>query len=200
VKVDITNVDEVNRMVKATLDNFGHVDILANIAGGSEGPVIKTKYGPFAESTPERWEDMINLNLYGTLYCTRVVINHMIERRYGKIVNFASIAAMLGFLGQAPYAAAKAGIIGFTKTLAKEVATQGITVNCISPGILGSERVYGLGKERVEVFGKSIRMGKIGSPEDAANAVLFLSSDESNYITGHNIPVDGGMHLGPLTM
>jgi len=197
MKVDVTSFDEAKRLAGATLDKYGQIDILANIAGGSAGPVIKTKHGLFAESTKERWEDMINLNLYGTLNCTRAVINHMIERRRGKIVSFASTAGMIGMQKAAEYAAAKGGIIAFTKTLAKEVGQYGINVNCISPGVIGTPRVQQMSREMVQQWLDGIPLGRLGKPEEVADVVLFLASDESSYITGENIAVAGGLPLGP---
>lgn len=197
MKVDVTRLDETNRLAKFTLDKFGQIDILANIAGGSAGPVIKTKHILFAESTKERWDDMINLNLYGTFNCTRAVINHMIERRSGKIISFASTAGMIGMQKAAEYSAAKGGIIAFTKTLAKEVGRYGINVNCISPGAIGSPRVQQMPKEMVQLWQEGIPIGRLGKPEEVASVVLFLASDEASYITGENITVAGGLPLGP---
>ena len=197
MKVDVTNLDQANQLAGAVLDKFGQIDILANIAGGSAGPAIKTKLGLFAESTKERWEDMIHLNLYGTFNCTRAVINHMIERRGGKIVSFASTAGMIGMQRGAEYSAAKGGIIAFTKALAKEVARYGINVNCISPGVIGSPRVQGLNKDMIQQWQEGIPLGRLGKPEEVASVVLFLSSDEASYVTGENITVAGGLPLGP---
>ena len=197
MKIDITSLEQVNRLAEAVLNKFGQIDILANIAGGSAGPAIKTKLGPFAESTKERWEDMIHLNLYGTFNCTRAVINHMIERRSGKIVSFASTAGMIGMQRGAEYSAAKGGIIAFTKALAKEVARYGINVNCISPGVIGSPRVQGLNKDMIQQWQEGIPLGRLGKPEEVASVVLFLSSDEASYVTGENITVAGGLPLGP---
>lgn len=198
VKVDVTKIDETDQMVKVALDNFDQIDILVNVAGGSSGPVIRTKGKPFAQSNKERWDDMINLNLYGALNCTKGVINHMIERGSGKIISFSSMAGMLGGKNISIYSAAKAGIIGFTKALAKEMGDYGITVNCISPAICGSSRMFGMmSKEEMNEVAKGIYLGRIAKPEDLAYAVLFLASDEASYITGHNLVVDGGLTLGP---
>lgn len=197
MKVDVTRLGEANRLAKFTLDKFDQIDILANIAGGSAGPVIKTKHSLFAESTKERWDDMINLNLYGTFNCTRAVINHMIERCNGKIINFASTAGMIGMQKAAEYSAAKGGIIAFTKALAKEVGHYGINVNCISPGVIGSPRVQQMSKEMLQLWQEGIPVGRLGKPEEVASVVLFLASDEASYITGENITVAGGLPLGP---
>lgn len=198
VDADITRFDEANRVAKATVELFGGVDILVNIAGGSGGPAVKTKPQIFAQSHPERWEEMISLNLVGTLNCTRAVVNHMIERGSGKIVSFSSVVAVVGALELVEYSAAKAGIIGFTMALAKEVARSGINVNCISPGIVGTPRVRGmLPPDVIDRHEKNIRLGRLANPEELASVVLFLVSDDASYITGQNIIVDGGLTLGP---
>ena len=196
VKVDVTRFDDARQMAKAALDAFGQIDILLNVAGGSVGPAIKTKQGLFAESTPERWHEMITLNLTGTLACTRAVINHMIERRYGKIVCFSSDAGVIGMQRGTAYSAAKGGVILFSKALAKEVAQYGININTVSPGVIATERLSMIGQDRIEWNKQGIWLDRLGNPEDVVNAVLFLASDEASYITGHNIPVDGGLHLG----
>jgi NAD(P)-dependent dehydrogenase (short-subunit alcohol dehydrogenase family) len=196
VKVDVANFDDARQMAKVALDTFGQIDILLNVAGGSVGPVIKTKQGLFAESTPERWHEMITLNLTGTLACTRAVINHMIERRYGKIVCFSSDAGVIGMQRGTVYSAAKGGVILFSKALAKEIAQYGININTVSPGVIATERLAMIGQDRIEWNKQGIWLDRLGKPEDVINAVLFLASEEANYITGHNIPVDGGLHLG----
>jgi NAD(P)-dependent dehydrogenase (short-subunit alcohol dehydrogenase family) len=198
LRVDVTSLDDAEKMAQATLEKFDHIDILANIAGGSAGPLIKSKRGSFTESRKEWWDIMINLNLYGALNCTRAVVGHMIARRSGKIINFSSGAGMLGERNAVVYSAAKGGIIAFTKALAKELGSYGITVNCVSPGICASERVLSmLSKEGLDQAAKGIYLGRLGTPENVANAVLFLASPEASYITGHNLVVDGGLTLGP---
>ena len=194
---DVTSMDDAQNLAEATISNFGQIDILANIAGGSAGPVIKTKYSTFAESSKERWDEMVNLNLYGTLNCTRAVVNHMIERRIGRVINFASTAGVVGMQKAAEYAAAKGGVIAFTKTLAKELAQYGINVNSISPGVIGTPRVREAAADLIPTWLHGIPMGRLGEPEEVAKAVLFLASSDSSYITGENIVVAGGMTLGP---
>ena len=195
VATDVTDIDAAHNLAKVTLSTFGRIDILANIAGGSAGPVIKTKSSVFAESGKERWDEMIALNLYGTLNCTRAVVNHMIEGRSGKVVNCASTAGVIGMQKAAEYAAAKGGVIAFTKTLAKELGQYGINVNCVSPGVVGTPRILQRPELRACVDG--IPLGRLGKPEELAQVILFLASDESSYITGENIVVAGGMTLGP---
>ena len=197
IDLDTTKVDKAEQLAKATLDNFGQIDILVNVVGGSAGPFIKTKLGFFAQSNKERWEEIVNLNLLGTFNCTRAVINHMIERRSGKIVSIASTSGVIGMQKAAEYSAAKAGIIGFTKALAKEVGPYGINVNCLSPGVVGTPRVLEMAKELIPEWTKGIKLGRLAKPEEIASVVFFLVSEESSYITGQNIIVDGGLSLGP---
>ena len=197
-----TNVREfegAKQLVNETLASFGQVDILANIAGGSAGVFLKNKHAIFSESTLERWQEVIDVNLYSALNCSRAVVNHMIERRSGKIISLASTAGMVGMQKAAEYSAAKAGIIGFTKSLAKELGPYGINVNCVAPGIIGTERVRQMPKEMVAGWQKGIPLGRLGDPKEVAYVILFLASDESSYLTGINIPVEGGMRLGPIT-
>ncbi len=200
IKVDVTSLKDTNKMIETAIDRFGQIDILANIAGGSAGQVIKTKPTLFAQSTQERWSDMINLNLFGAFNTVRSVINHMIERHTGKIICFASTAGTIGSQGISTYSAAKAAIIGFTKAIAKEIARFKINVNSIAPGIVASERILkAMTKEKIETHEKEIFWGRLGKPEEMANVVLFLASDDSSYITGQTIVVDGGLSLGPPT-
>jgi NAD(P)-dependent dehydrogenase (short-subunit alcohol dehydrogenase family) len=194
---DVTDMDQAQNLAEATISSFGRIDILANIAGGSAGPVIKTKLSLFAESSKERWDEIVALNLYGTLNCTRAVVNHMIERRSGRVINFASVAGIIGMQKAAEYSAAKGGIIAFTKTLAKELGQYGINVNSVSPGVIGTPRSLQLARDMIQTWLGGIPLGRLGEPEEVARVVLFLASDESSYITGENIVVAGGMTLGP---
>ena len=192
VKVDVTKLEDAEQMAETVLDQLGQIDVLVNVAGGA----IAEKIGPFAQSDKDGWDRTIALNLYGTLNCTRAVVNHMIERRSGKIVNIASQAGILGQAGTADYAACKGGIIAFTKTLAKELAQYGITVNCVSPGIIGTDRVLGFPEEFKENILKFVHLGRLGKPEDVAKVMLFLASEAADYVTGQNCSVDGGTTLG----
>lgn len=195
VKLDHTIPEEAERMVSAALESYGHIDILVNVAGGSSGKFIREKLSPFSESNKTEWDKIIDVNLTGPRNCTRAVINHMLERKYGKIINFSSIAGMMGGPNSTDYASAKAGIIGFTKCLAVEVSCYGINVNCISPGIVATERILNSPKEMQDKVTAGIKFGRMAKPEEIANVVLFLASDESSYITGENIPVVGGKDL-----
>ena len=191
LETDITNLDEAHKMAKAVLDKFGQVDILANIAGGA----FPSKMGSFAQSNREIWDLNINLNLFGTFNCTHAIINHMIERKKGKIVNIASVAGIVGQATTADYAAAKGGIIAFTKSMAKELAPYGINVNCVSPAITGTERVRSMPKDFLQKQIDTIHLHRFGEPEEIANVVVFLASDEASFVTGANYVADGGITL-----
>lgn len=197
MNVDIAKYEEAEGLAGVTVKQFGRIDILVNIAGGSAGPAIKTQPSLFAFSAPGRWDEMITLNLKGTLNCTRAVINYMIEQNGGRIISLASTAGVIGALRVADYSAAKAGVIGFTKALAKEVASHGINVNSISPGVVGTPRMLGMPKEMLDGYLKGIRLKRLASPDEIASVILFLASSDSSYITGQNINVDGGLTLGP---
>ncbi len=197
IRTDVTSLDEARTLARFAMDAYGQIDILANIAGGSAGPVIRTKHSLFADSTRERWDEMIGLNLYGALNCTRAVINHMIQRHSGAVVNVASTAGMIGMQKAAVYSAAKGGVIAFTKALAKEVGEYGINVNCVSPGIVGSARVRQMREDMVQQWLEGIPLGRLATPEEVADVIVFLSSDEASYVTGENVTVAGGLVLGP---
>jgi len=191
LRTDITNLDEAHKMAKAVLDKFGQVDILANIAGGA----FPSKMGSFAQSNREIWDLNINLNLFGTFNCTHAIVNHMMERKKGKIVNIASVAGMVGQATTADYAAAKGGIIAFTKSMAKELAPYGINVNCVSPAMTGTERVRSMPKDFLQKQIDYIHLHRYGEPEEIANVVVFLASDEASFVTGANYVADGGITL-----
>jgi 3-oxoacyl-[acyl-carrier protein] reductase len=187
VKVDITKSAEVNDMVKAALAKFGKIDILVNNAGASFQPK------PFAEKTEAECDADLNLNLKGTLNCTRAVINHMISRKSGKIINIASVAAKMGAPLDDIYAAAKAGVSIFTKSLGVQVIASGINVNAIAPGVGMTNFVRNIPPELLERFVKQTPSGRANKPEDIGNMVAFLASDVSSNIVGQTISVDGGL-------
>jgi 3-oxoacyl-[acyl-carrier protein] reductase len=197
VNADVIEIDQAGKVVEEALARFNQIDILVNVAGGSTGPSIKTKMDFFARSEKTRGEEILRLNLLAPLNCARAVINHMMERRRGAIVSISSTAGVIGMMKGVEYSAAKAGIVGMTITLAKEAAEYGIRVNCVSPGIVGTERVFKMAPDRIPQWEKGIKLGRLCQPEEIASAVLFLVSDESSYITGQNIIVDGGLCLGP---
>ena len=192
VKMDVTKREETRQMAKLVLDEFGRIDILVNNAGGST--LARTH---FCDSKEEDWESTFALNLTGTFNCTRAVINNMIERRSGKIIMISSIMGVDGAVGRTYYSAAKAGLIGFTKALAKEVGQYGINVNCVSPQPTATERVLGrVTEEQLNDWKTKTYLNRLGTPEDIAAMIAFLASDEASFITGQNYLVDGGRSLG----
>jgi len=184
----VTKSAEVREMVGAVLARFGKIDILVNNAGGSAALLGKTS--AFRDMPEEVWKWVVDLNLHGTMICTQSVLNHMIERKYGRIINFGSIAGVCGLPNWAAYSAAKGAIIALTKTLAMEVGEYGINVNCISPGAILSRPGGDWSR------GTWLRRG--GEPAEVAALAAFLASDEAGYITGVNYLIDGGRTLGPL--
>ncbi|HEV09145.1 MAG TPA: 3-oxoacyl-[acyl-carrier-protein] reductase, partial [Sulfurihydrogenibium azorense] len=164
----------------------GKIDILINNAG-------ITKDTLFIRMKQEDWDSVINTNLTGTFRITQAVVKLMIKQRFGRIINISSIIGFTGNVGQANYAATKAGLIGFTKSLAKELASRNITVNAVAPGFIETDMTAQLPADIVENYLKQIPLGRFGKPEDVANVVLFLASDMASYITGETIHVNGGM-------
>jgi 3-oxoacyl-[acyl-carrier protein] reductase len=195
VKVDFRYEDQVNEMVRVTLEKYGKIDILVNAAGGIVGTLLPTNLtgnlprgAPIAEQTKELWDWMMDMNLNGPRHCVRAVINHMIERRSGKIVLFSSIGALTGMAGNSDYSAAKAGIIAFTQSLAREVAPYGIQANCVTPSATWSEgRQAAMERSRQEGREIKVDMTGMAMPEELAEAVLFLVSSGSDHMSGQNI-------------
>jgi len=183
IKADVGNINEVNVMIDFCLSKFGRVDVLVNNAGISQ---IK----PFADISEEDWDEMIRVNLKGVYNCTKSVINSMINQKSGKIINISSIWGEVGASCEVHYSTAKAGIIGFTKALGKEMALSNITVNCVAPGIIDTDMNRQFDLEELK---EEVPMNQIGTPEDIAEAVFFLASDAAKYITGQVISVNGGM-------
>ena len=183
VKADVGNRQEVKVMMDFVLTQLKRVDILVNNAGISQ---IK----PFADITDEDWDEMIRVNLTGVYNCTKGVLPYMIHEKRGKVINVSSIWGEVGASCEVSYSAAKAGIIGFTKALAKELALSGIEVNCVAPGIIDTEMNRQFDLEELK---EEVPMNQIGTVEDIAEAVFFLASEASNYITGQVLSVNGGM-------
>jgi len=188
-KIDFTKESEALAMVKAALDKYGKIDILANVAGGSVGRGIRDKLGPFSESTKEEWDRLFDINVNGPRNCTKAVIHHMMQRRSGKIVCFASIAAVSGMVNGTDYAAAKGAIISFTRSLAIEMAPYGVYVNCVTPSGVATERIQAFMPSSVGAARQDDRgtMSNLATPEEIATATLFLVSDDSNHVSGQNI-------------
>jgi len=188
VKVDVAKLDDVEKMVEAILAQFGRVDILVNNAGIARDKLI-------LRMTEEDWDAVLNINLKGTFNCTKAVVRHMSKQKSGKIVNIASVVGEMGNAGQGNYAASKAGVIGFTKTIAREFAQRGINVNAIAPGYIETPMTDALPEKVKEELKRMIPMDRLGKPEDVAETVLFLVSDSSNYITGQVLNVNGGIYM-----
>ena len=177
---------DVNTLVDAVISNYGRVDILVNNAGIARDQLL-------LRMSDEDWDAVLNVNLKSVFLCTRAVLRHMIKQRWGRIISISSIVGIVGNPGQANYAAAKAGIIGFTKTMAREVGSRGITVNALAPGFIETQMTEQLGEEQRQELMRRIPLGSLGSPQDVAEAVAFLASEEARYITGQVLGVDGGM-------
>lgn len=188
IKVDVSKAEEVEQMVEKVINEFGKIDILVNNAGITRDKLI-------LRMTEEDWDLVLNVNLKGTFNCTKAVIRHMSKQRSGKIVNIASVSGEMGNPGQANYSASKAGVIGFTKTIAREFAQRGINVNAIAPGYIETPMTEVLPEKVKEELKKMIPMERLGQPEDVAQAVLFLVSERSNYITGQVLNVNGGIYM-----
>jgi acetoacetyl-CoA reductase len=185
---DITDFEAVGRMINKIEADVGKIDILVNNAA-------ITKDGQFKKMTYERWDGVVKTNLYSVFNCTRHVINQMIERQYGRIINISSVNAQRGQFGQVNYAAAKAGVHGFTKTLAVEVAGKGVTVNTISPGYIATDMVLSIAEDVRRKIIESIPIGRLGGTEEIAYLVSFLASEQASFITGANYAINGGQHM-----
>ena len=189
IKVDVTDSNQVKEMVKASLERFGRIDILINNAGAGTDPKL------FIEKSEEEWDKDLDLNLKGVLLCTKAVLPQMIERKYGKIVNISSIGAKLPSPQASIYAAAKTGVVGFTRALAVEVIESGINVNCIAPGFGRTNFIRNIPEELLDRFEAEMPSKRANTPDDIAYAVAFLVSDVSRNILGQNISVDGGASM-----
>lgn len=185
-QANISETDQVKAMIDATMEAFGSIDMLVNNAGITRDNLLM-------RMKEDEWDDVININLKGVFLCTKAVTRQMMKQRSGKIVNLASIVGVTGNPGQANYVAAKAGVIGLTKTTAKELATRNITVNAVAPGFITTDMTDALPEDVKEQMLSAIPLGKLGSSEDVAGAVAFLLSSDADYITGQTIHVDGGM-------
>lgn len=186
IQADVSNADSVKNMVDKTLEQFGSIDILVNNAGITRDNLLM-------RMKEDEWDDVIDINLKGVFLCTKAVTRQMMRQRAGKIVNVASIVGVSGNPGQANYVAAKAGVIGLTKTVAKELAPRNINVNAVAPGFIATDMTDVLNDELKSQLLSNIPLGKLGSPENVAKTVLFLLSEDAEYITGQTIHVDGGM-------
>ncbi|WP_427126145.1 3-oxoacyl-[acyl-carrier-protein] reductase [Priestia megaterium] len=186
VQANVAESDSVQAMIKEAISTFGSVDILVNNAGITRDNLLM-------RMKEDEWDDVINTNLKGVFLCTKAVTRQMMKQRAGRIINISSIVGVSGNAGQANYVAAKSGVIGLTKTTAKELASRNITVNAVAPGFIATDMTDKLNEEVQAEMLKQIPLASFGQPEDVANAVAFLALDASRYITGQTIHVDGGM-------
>lgn len=185
---DVTNMENVEKMVNKILDKFGRIDILVNNAGITRDNLI-------LRMSEADWDEVINVNLKSVFSVTKIIAKVMLKQKKGRIINISSIIGITGNSGQANYAATKAGIIGFTKSVAKELASRNITVNAIAPGYIKTDMTAQLKDNAREDILKNIPLGRLGTSEDVAGICLFLACEESSYITGQTIVVDGGMAI-----
>jgi 3-oxoacyl-[acyl-carrier protein] reductase len=186
VQADVTDAAAVELLLKTTIDTYGRVDILVNNAGITRDNLLM-------RMKEEDWDAVIDTNLKGIFLCTKAVSRVMMKQKSGRIINMTSVVGIMGNAGQSNYAAAKAGVIGFTKSMAKELASRGITVNAIAPGFITTDMTAVLPEQVKLDLTNQIPLNRLGGPEDVAAAVLFFSSDAANYITGQTLNVDGGM-------
>ena len=188
LKVDVSSYEKVAASFKDILSRFEKIDVLVNNAGITKDTLLM-------RMSEADWDAVINVNLKSVFNCTQAIVRSMIKKRSGKIVNIASVVGQIGNAGQANYSASKAGIMGFTKTVAREVAARGINVNAVAPGFIDTEMTAVLSEKVKESFIQQIPLGKLGKPEDVAEATYWLCSNEASYITGQVIHVSGGMYM-----
>jgi NAD(P)-dependent dehydrogenase (short-subunit alcohol dehydrogenase family) len=187
-QANVNDYEQVNKMRDEIVKKFGKIDILVNNAG-----IVRDK--SFVKMTPQMWNEVLSVNLDGTFYCTKAVIEGMLERKYGRIINISSVIGRMGNRGQANYAASKAGIIALTQTLAKEFASKGITVNAIAPGFIETSMLKSVPKEIMDKILAQIPLGRLGKTSEIAGAVAYLASEDGDYITGQVIDINGGLYI-----
>ena len=187
--MDVADEDQVKAGIKSVLAQFGKIDILVNNAGITRDQLIM-------RMKRSDWDAVLNTNLTSAYLCTQQVISSMLKQRWGRIINITSVFGQMGQAGQTNYAASKAGLIGLTMAMAREVASRNITCNAVAPGFIETNMTAALSEEFKQSAVKNIPLGRVGSPEDVASAVCFLASDEASYITGHVLNVNGGLLMG----
>lgn len=191
ISADVTKSADVANLVDTVVEKYGKVDILVNNAGITRDQLI-------IRMSDDDWDKVLEVNLKSVFLCSKAVLRHMMKQRWGRIVNISSIVGLIGNPGQANYSSSKAGIIGLTRTIAKEVASRGITANAIAPGFIDTAMTQQLPEERRQALMDQVPLGFLGTPRDVAEAVAFLASEEARYITGQVLTVDGGISLGKL--
>ena len=184
----VSEAVQVEAMVSKAMEFMGHVDILVNNAGITRDALL-------LRMDEESWSSVMDINLKGAFLCTKAVLREMVRQRWGRIISLSSVVALVGNPGQANYAASKAGLIGFTKSVAREVASRNITVNAIAPGFIATDMTAALSEELQGQIRSRVAMGRFGTPEDVAHLIAFLASEEASYITGQVIGIDGGLGL-----
>ena len=187
IKLNVTDNEQIASLIKSVNEDFGSIDILINNAGITRDNIL-------LRMKEDEWEDIINTNLSSLYRMSKSVLRGMIKKRSGRIISITSVVGAMGNAGQSNYAAAKAGMIGFTKSLAREVGVRGITVNAVAPGFIETDMTSNLPDEQKEALASQILMGRLGTPDEVANAVLFLAGDSGSYITGQTLHVNGGMY------
>lgn len=188
LKADVSDFSQAEQLIKTTIDEFGDLHILVNNAGTTRDGLIMTMKEP-------DWDHVLDTNLKSTFNCSRAAVRHMIRKRYGRIINVTSVSGQIGNAGQTNYSASKAGQIGFTKALAREVASRSITVNAVAPGYISTDLTDAMPDDLKESLKDLIPLKRIGSPQEVAKAVLYLASDDAAYVTGHVLSIDGGIAM-----
>ena len=189
VTADVSSAPDVARLIETAAATMGRIDILVNNAGVTRDQLV-------IRMTDEDWDTVLNIDLKSAFMCSRAVLRYMMKQRWGRIISIASVVGIVGNAGQANYASAKAGVIGLTKSIAKEVGSRGITANAIAPGFIETRMTEQLDEKQRQALVQRIPLGSIGTPRDVAEAVAFLASEEAKYITGQVLGIDGGMSLG----
>ncbi len=185
-KVNTANYAAIEAAAKKVFEQFGRIDILVNNAGITRDSTLK-------KMTPELWQQVIDVNLTGVFYCTKIISEYMLTNNYGRILNASSVVGLYGNFGQTNYVATKSGLIGMTKTWARELGRKGVTVNAVAPGFIATEMVAAMPENVIEGMKAKVPLGRLGKPEEIASAYAFLASDEAAYINGTVLSVDGGM-------
>lgn len=186
IKVDVSDYDSVKKMVEEVIEQFKRIDILINNAGITQDALLK-------KMTPEAWQKVVDINLTGVFNCTQAVIDKMLEQGQGKIINTSSVSGVYGNVGQTNYAAAKAGVVGMTKSWAKELGPKGINVNAVAPGFIETSLIQTIPEHIIERIKQQIPLKRLGKPQDIARAYLYLASEDGDYINGTVLHVDGGI-------